>query len=87
MGERMFTDEEVREISGLKRMDGGDCLEVTCGCTSRRYGDAVGRLRVYSNGDLEILCECVPGCLEGLSLSVYTHTQTHTHIHVYEPNA
>ncbi|KAL9454200.1 hypothetical protein AB3S75_006747 [Citrus x aurantiifolia] len=58
----MFSDEELREISGVKR--GGDYIEVTCGCTSHRYGDAVGRLRVFSNGDLEITCECTPGCNE-----------------------
>lgn len=62
----MFSDEELREISGVKR--GGDYIEVTCGCTSHRYGDAVGRLRVFSNGDLEITCECTPGCNEGLLL-------------------
>lgn len=65
-GLMMFSDEELREISGVKR--GGDYIEVICGCTSHRYGDAVGRLRVFSNGDLEITCECTPGCNEGLSL-------------------
>ncbi|KAF6163225.1 hypothetical protein GIB67_025089 [Kingdonia uniflora] len=58
----MFSDEELSEISGLKR--GGDFIEVTCGCTSHRYGDAVGRLRVFTNGELEISCECTPGCQE-----------------------
>lgn len=66
-GMEMFSDEELSEISGVKR--GGDCIEVTCGCTSHRYGDAVGRLRVFVNGDLEITCECTPGCNEGLSPS------------------
>lgn len=65
-GELMFSDEELREISGVKR--GGDYVEVTCGCTSHRYGDAVGRLRVFIGGDLEITCECTPGCQEGFSL-------------------
>lgn len=65
--ELLFSDEELREMSGVKR--GGDYIEVTCGCTSHRYGDAVGRLRVFINGDLEITCECTPGCNEGLSLS------------------
>ncbi|XP_028105284.1 protein ULTRAPETALA 1-like [Camellia sinensis] len=54
--------EREREISGLKR--GDDYVEVTCGCTSHRYGDAVGRLRVFVTGDLEITCECTPGCQE-----------------------
>ncbi|RZC46427.1 hypothetical protein C5167_039373 [Papaver somniferum] len=58
----LFSDEELNEISGLKK--GGDYVEVTCGCTSHRYGDAVGRLRVFSSGDLEISCECTPGCQE-----------------------
>ncbi|KAG1368183.1 putative protein ULTRAPETALA 1 [Cocos nucifera] len=58
----LFTDEELSEMSGLKR--GEDFVEVTCGCTSHRYGDAVGRLRVFASGDLEISCECTPGCQE-----------------------
>ncbi|XP_042517421.1 protein ULTRAPETALA 1-like [Macadamia integrifolia] len=61
-GSVMFSDEELDEISGLKR--GGDHIEATCGCTSHRYGDAVGRLRVFAGGDLEISCECTPGCKE-----------------------
>lgn len=60
----MFSDEEVGDISGVKI--GDDYVEVTCGCTSHRYGDAVGRLRVFSTGELEITCECTPGCQEGL---------------------
>ncbi|CAL1394026.1 unnamed protein product [Linum trigynum] len=58
----LFSEEELREMSGVKQT--GDCIEVTCGCTSHRYGDAVGRLRVFPNGDLEISCECTPGCDE-----------------------
>ncbi|KAK4769596.1 hypothetical protein SAY86_027746 [Trapa natans] len=58
----LFSDDELREVHGFRR--GSDYIEVTCGCTSRRYGDAVGRLRVFLNGDLEIKCECFPGCNE-----------------------
>lgn len=61
----LFSDEEVRDVSGFNR-GGDDYVEVMCGCTSHRYGDAVGRLRVYSSGYLEITCECTPGCQEGL---------------------
>ncbi|KAK2651027.1 hypothetical protein Ddye_018516 [Dipteronia dyeriana] len=61
-GLMVFSDEELREMSGVKK--DGEYIEVTCGCTSHRYGDAVGRLRVFSNGDLEITCECTPGCNE-----------------------
>jgi hypothetical protein len=60
----LFSEEELREMSGVKR--GEEYIEVTCGCTSHRYGDAVGRLRVFINGELEITCECTPGCDEGL---------------------
>ncbi|RWR84456.1 protein ULTRAPETALA 1-like protein isoform X2 [Cinnamomum micranthum f. kanehirae] len=58
----MFSDEDLSEISGLKR--GGDFIEVMCGCTSQKYGDAVGRLKVFASGDLEVSCECTPGCQE-----------------------
>ncbi|KAJ8497600.1 hypothetical protein OPV22_008152 [Ensete ventricosum] len=58
----LFADEELCEMSGLKR--GTDFVEVMCGCTSHRYGDAVGRLRVFASGDLEITCDCTPGCHE-----------------------
>ncbi|KAA3462549.1 protein ULTRAPETALA 1-like [Gossypium australe] len=61
-GSMLFCEEELIEVSGLKK--GGDFVEVTCGCTSHKYGDAVGKLRVFSNGDLEITCECTPGCNE-----------------------
>lgn len=59
----VFTEEELSEVSGLKL--GGDYIEVTCGCTSRRYGDAVGRLRIFESGNLVITCDCTPGCQEG----------------------
>ncbi|CAA6658425.1 unnamed protein product [Spirodela intermedia] len=61
-GAAMFSEEELSEISGLKQCR--DYIEVTCGCTSRRYGDAVGRLKVFPSGELEITCECTPGCDE-----------------------
>lgn len=61
-GVTLFTEEELREISGVKR--GDDYVEVLCGCTSHRYGDAVARLRVFSSGELEITCDCTPGCQE-----------------------
>lgn len=62
VGAAMFTEDEVREISGFNVRD--DHVTVTCGCTSHRYGDAVGTLRVFPSGDLEITCECTPGCQE-----------------------
>ncbi|KAM1065801.1 hypothetical protein TB2_020887 [Malus domestica] len=61
----LFSDDELREMSRVNR--GSDHIEVTCGCTNHRYDDAIGRLRVFVNGDLEVTCECTPGCQEGLS--------------------
>lgn len=62
-GASMFNEEDTREIYGLRVCE--DHVDVTCGCTSHQYGDAVGTLRVFPNGDLEINCECTPGCDEG----------------------
>ncbi|CAL5200432.1 unnamed protein product [Lathyrus oleraceus] len=61
-GFTMFSDDELKDVNGVKRV--GEYVEVMCGCTSHRYGDAVGRLRVFVNGYLEITCECTPGCQE-----------------------
>ncbi|EOA17357.1 hypothetical protein CARUB_v10005638mg [Capsella rubella] len=61
-GSMLFKQEELQEMSGVNV--GGDYVEVMCGCTSHRYGDAVARLRVFPSGDLEITCECTPGCDE-----------------------
>ncbi|KAJ3674928.1 hypothetical protein LUZ60_005544 [Juncus effusus] len=58
----MFREDELEGLSGLKK--GGEYMEVTCGCTSHRYGDAVGTLRIFPSGDLRISCQCIPGCNE-----------------------
>ncbi|XP_047260113.1 protein ULTRAPETALA 1-like [Capsicum annuum] len=59
----MFTEEEIRGINVLKR--GDDYIEIFCCCTSPRHGDFAAKLRVLASGELEITCECQPGCLEG----------------------
>ncbi|KFK40457.1 hypothetical protein AALP_AA3G375500 [Arabis alpina] len=58
----LFSEEELREISEV--IVGDDHVEVMCGCTSHRFGDAIARLRVFSDGDLQISCQCTPACLE-----------------------
>jgi hypothetical protein len=68
-GLSMFSEEELREMSGVKFFD--DYVEVMCGCTSHRYGDAVGRLRVYFSGFLQVICQCTPGCQEGFFFSLF----------------
>lgn len=61
----LFSKEELQEISQVHV--GDDYVEVMCGCTSHRYGDAIARLRVFSDGELQITCQCTPACHEGLS--------------------
>ncbi|GAU30990.1 hypothetical protein TSUD_105040 [Trifolium subterraneum] len=61
-GFTMFSDDELKDVNGVKKV--GEFVEVMCGCTSHRYGDAVGKLKIFVNGYLEITCECTPGCEE-----------------------
>jgi hypothetical protein len=61
----MFQDFEVKDMYGFNK--GEDFIDVICGCTSYRFGDTVGKLRVYASGALEIKCECNPTCNEGIS--------------------
>ncbi|KAK9269325.1 hypothetical protein L1049_001096 [Liquidambar formosana] len=67
-GATLFTDQELKDISGLRK--GPDNVEVTCGCTRRKFGDAVGKLRVFADGRLEIKCECNPSCQEGNEMGI-----------------
>lgn len=62
-GVALFDDEDLVDMSGLKM--GDDYVEVICGCTSQRFGDAAGRLKVFASGELHISCECTPACPEG----------------------
>lgn len=63
-GEDVFKEEHLRGIYRLKR--GKGFIEMMCGCTSAKYGDAVGTLRISEEGVFEIACECSPGgCEEG----------------------
>ncbi|KAE8723513.1 LSD1-like2 [Hibiscus syriacus] len=59
----MFTEEELKDMEGLKRES--DFIEVKCGCTSKKYGDTIGKLRVFTNGQFLISCQCTPVCDEG----------------------
>ncbi|KAK1583187.1 hypothetical protein Q3G72_021676 [Acer saccharum] len=40
----MFQEEELNSMQVLKR--GQDYIEVRCGCTSQKYGDYIGKLKV-----------------------------------------
>ncbi|GLJ46101.1 hypothetical protein SUGI_0970980 [Cryptomeria japonica] len=56
-------DEDLDKVSEFKK--GNGFIEMRCGCTCIKYGDAVGRLRIYQEGDFKVLCECAPGCDAG----------------------
>ncbi|KAH9328537.1 hypothetical protein KI387_000645, partial [Taxus chinensis] len=56
-------NEDLDKVSEFKR--GNGFIEMRCGCTCMKYGDAVGRLRIYHEGDFKVLCECSPGCDAG----------------------
>lgn len=71
----MFTDEEVSKIREFKRV-GDDHVEVRCGCTSFRYGDAGGILRVFPDGHLQVKCQCTPACDERMFFSQLLPTTT-----------
>ena len=59
----MFTEEELKDMEEFKR--GSDFIEVKCGCTSKKYGDTVGKLKVFTNGQFLISCNCTPACDAG----------------------
>ncbi|XAR55817.1 hypothetical protein NMG60_11036025 [Bertholletia excelsa] len=56
----MFRDEELRDINGIKIEI--DHVQVTCILKSQGHGEQAGQLKIFSNGKLEISCECVSGC-------------------------
>ncbi|MFS7891126.1 putative developmental regulator, ULTRAPETALA [Helianthus anomalus] len=70
----MSSEEEVRKMYGFKMSSDG-YAEVTCGCPSYCYDDAVVALRVFANADLEISSDCTPGC-QGLSFFFVILTRT-----------
>ena len=63
MAVALFKDEDLKNIAGV--VIGEDYVQVTCGCTSRKYGDAIGKLRIFDSGDLEIRCLCLRDCQRG----------------------
>ena len=60
-----FTNEDLKDLLEWKLEN--DYLDITCGCTSTLgFGDFVGTLRITQQGDLSVVCDCIPGaCKEG----------------------
>lgn len=62
-GSNLFEEVKLREMEGFNR--GPNFVEIKCGCTSRKYGDTTGTLRVYENGQFLISCQCAAECNKG----------------------
>ncbi|XVE80210.1 hypothetical protein DITRI_Ditri14bG0121500 [Diplodiscus trichospermus] len=58
----MLADKELKGMEGFKR--GSGFVEVKCGCTSKKYGDTIGKLRVFTNGQFLISYKCTQACQE-----------------------
>lgn len=51
---------------------GKDYVEVECGCTNKKYGDFVGKLRIYTSGEFSVTCHCFEGCKKGKLLFIFS---------------
>lgn len=70
----MFRDEDIKQLENIHELvRGPNYVEVICGCTSKKYGDQVGKLKISSTGQFQINCECsAPStCEEGTTCSKY----------------
>ena len=60
----MFTEEEIGNFLGVLQVT-PQFIEIECGSTNPRYGDTVGKLRVFSDGKVEVDCICRVDCDKG----------------------
>lgn len=60
----LLEEEEVKKMGGF--VEGSDFIEVHCGCTSKKYGDSPGKLRVSAAGQFLIFCFCSDACNAGI---------------------
>ncbi|GAV85367.1 hypothetical protein CFOL_v3_28805 [Cephalotus follicularis] len=58
--EENLVEEELRCFSEFKREEGH--YELKCGCTSRKYGDTIGKLWIFDNGHFMVSCQCSQVC-------------------------
>jgi hypothetical protein len=59
----LFSEEELWNVSGMRL--GKGFVEVTCGWTICRFGNAIRHLPFYPSGELEINRDCTQSCHEG----------------------
>ncbi|CAN1239100.1 Protein ULTRAPETALA 2 [Linum grandiflorum] len=58
----VFVEPQLQAMEGFSRL-GPNHIKVTCGCTSRRFGDCFGVLTVFSSGQFIITCHCKLNCI------------------------
>lgn len=63
-----FNKEELKTIQGFEI--GTEYIEVGCGCTNKKYGDFIGKLKINDKGRFSITCECFQGCSIGKYFSI-----------------
>ncbi|KAH7860588.1 hypothetical protein Vadar_015249 [Vaccinium darrowii] len=64
----LFNEEELRGIVNIER--GPNHIEVLCVIKTGDHGEPAGKLKILSNGTLEIKCECASNCPKGKFISV-----------------
>ncbi|KAL1549543.1 protein ULTRAPETALA 1-like [Salvia divinorum] len=57
----MFSEEEIGNFLGVLQVT-PEFIEIDCGSTNPRYGDTAGKLRVFSDGKVEVDCICGADC-------------------------
>lgn len=58
-----MNEEKLKGIRGYEK--GPNYVEVGCGFTNKKYGDFGGRLKLKTNGQFLITCQCYEGCEQG----------------------
>ncbi|KVH99090.1 hypothetical protein Ccrd_022703, partial [Cynara cardunculus var. scolymus] len=54
--ETIFTHEELRDYLSQIRVRAPHYIEIVCGCTSGKYGDSLGLLRISDDGTISAVC-------------------------------
>ncbi|XP_024976322.1 protein ULTRAPETALA 2-like [Cynara cardunculus var. scolymus] len=60
--ETIFTHEELRDYLSQIRVRAPHYIEIVCGCTSGKYGDSLGLLRISDDGTISAVCHCCKEC-------------------------
>lgn len=64
---------------GTNEAEDDGYIDLKCGCTSQKYGDTAGILRLFQSGKVEIQCQCSLGCIKGKDTCVCICSRTMCH--------